>query len=134
MADHDAMGKRLILGGGALAIAAIGLGTAGATATRPDSGVRGIVLYGPTCPVQRPGLTCERPLQTTFVVSRSSSDRFVARARSAANGRFTVRLSAGRYLLKVSSQTRFARAQSQVFSVTAHHFTSLTLRVDSGIR
>lgn len=116
------------------AVAALGLGAAGASGARPDSGVRGLVLYGPTCPVQRPGRTCERPLQATVLVSRAFSRRIVARAHSGANGRFMVGLPVGSYLLKVSSGTRYPRAQSQMVSVTAHHFTTLTLRVDSGLR
>ena len=42
--------------------AACDAGAAGAArASPPNSGIRGIVLYGPTCPVERPGHTCERP-------------------------------------------------------------------------
>jgi hypothetical protein len=51
-----------------------------------------------------------------------------------AGGRFTVRLRAGRYLVKATGQSQHARAQSQVVSVTAHHFTALTIHFDSGIR
>jgi hypothetical protein len=101
----------------------------------PDSGLRGIVLYGPTCPVQRPGHICERPVQATIVVSRTGSRLTVARTRSAPDGRFSIRVGAGRYLVKTSSgATGYRRAQSQVVSVTAHRFTELTIRIDSGIR
>src|SRR5664279_921757 len=109
-------------------------GTARVAATVPDSGVRGQVLYGPTCPVQRPGAICERPYQATVVVSRTASRGTVARVRTSAAGRFTVRLRAGRYLVKVTSHTTFPRSWSQKVTVTAHHFTSLTIRIDSGIR
>jgi hypothetical protein len=118
----------------ALALAACGAGAAGPAGASPDSGVRGIVLYGPTCPVQRPGQTCERPYQATVVVSRASSGRFVARTRSAADGRFAVRLTSGHYLIKASSGARYPRPVSRVVSVTAGHFTTVTLHVDSGIR
>jgi hypothetical protein len=100
----------------------------------PDSGLRGRVLYGPTCPVQRPGAICERPYQATLVVSRATSRGTVARVRTSADGRFIVRLRAARYLVKVTSHTTLPRSWSQKVVVTAHHFTSLTIRIDSGIR
>jgi hypothetical protein len=103
-------------------------------ATAPDSGLRGRVLYGPTCPVQRPGAICERPYQATLVVSRTASRGTVARVRTSADGRFVVRLRAGRYLVKVTSHTTLPRSWSQKVVVTAHHFTTLTIRIDSGIR
>ena len=108
--------------------------TVAAAATTLDSGLRGQVLYGPTCPVQRPGVTCERPYQATLVVSRGAARGTVARFSTAADGHFTVRLRAGRYLVKVTSYTTFPRSWSQTVSVTAHHFTRLTIRIDSGIR
>lgn len=119
------------------AVGAIGaslLGSAPAVATTPDSGLRGQVLYGPTCPVQRPGAICERPYQATLVVSRTTSRGTIARVRTSADGRFTVRLAAGRYLVKATGHTTFPRSWSQKVSVTANHFTSLTIHIDSGIR
>lgn len=108
--------------------------TASAAATRTDSGLRGQVLYGPTCPVQRPGQTCERPYQATVVVTHAGARGVIARVGTSANGRFTVRLRAGRYLVKATSRTGYLRSWSRVLSVTAHHFTGLTIRFDSGIR
>ncbi|MDQ2894279.1 MAG: carboxypeptidase-like regulatory domain-containing protein [Actinomycetota bacterium] len=110
------------------------LGSAPAVATTPDSGLRGRVLYGPTCPVQRPGAICERPYQATLVVSRTASRGTVARVSTSADGRFTVPLRAGSYLVRVTSHTTYPRSWSQKISVTRHHFTSLTIRIDSGIR
>jgi hypothetical protein len=103
-------------------------------ATAPDSGLRGRVLYGPTCPVQRPGDICERPYQATLVISRTTLRGTVARVRTSADGRFLVRLRAGRYLVKVTSHTTLPRSWSQKVVVTAHRFTSLTIHIDSGIR
>jgi hypothetical protein len=119
-----------------LGVAVLAVAPAAAAGSASDSGVRGLVLYGPTCPVQRAGQTCERPLQTTVVVRHAAARTVVARVRSAADGRFTVRLGAGRYVLRAAagSSSLYPRPVSQGVSVTAHHFTSVTLHVDSGIR
>lgn len=113
--------------------------TASAVTPRTDSGVRGQVLYGPTCPVQRPGQTCERPYQATVVVTHARARGVIAGVGTSADGRFTVRVPAGSYLVKATSRTGtsrtgYPRPSSQVVSVTAHHFTGLTIRFDSGIR
>lgn len=118
----------------ALAVGAFGIGAATGATARPDSGIRGVVLYGPTCPVQRPGQTCERPDQATLVFRRASSRTVVARISTGTDGRFTVHLRAGRYLVKASARLGRQRSQSLVVSVTAHHFTDLTIHFDSGIR
>jgi hypothetical protein len=120
------------------AVAGLWLGTAaaspaGATA-RPDSGIHGLVLYGPTCPVQRPGRTCVRPYRARITITREPAGTVAARLRSAANGRFTVRLLAGRYLLTPQNGKPFPRARSRTVTVSPHHFSALTIRFDSGIR
>ncbi len=112
------------------AVGAAMFATASAVTTRTDSGLRGQVLYGPTCPVQRPGQTCERPYQAIIVVTRG----VIARVGTSADGRFTVRLLAGRYLVKATGRTAYPRLWSRAVSVTAHRFTLLTVRLDSGIR
>ena len=69
-----------------------------------------------------------------MLVSRAGSTHWVSRTRSGRNGRFTLRLTPGRYLVRVSVPAPLSRTQSRVISVTGHRFTALTLRVDSGIR
>jgi hypothetical protein len=116
------------------AIATFALTTAGATPARPDSGIHGLVLYGPTCPVQRPGRTCVRPYRAWITIKREPSRTVAARVRSAANGRFSARLAAGRYLLAPHNGKPFPRAASRTVTVSSHRFTSVTIRFDSGIR
>ena len=116
-----------------IAASAVAIGAARG-ATRPDSGIRGTVLYGPTCPVQRPGQTCERPYQASITIRREPSDLVAARVRSDSHGRFTVRLRAGTYLLQPRNRMPFPRARTQTVSVRRHAFTSVTIRFDSGIR
>ena len=116
------------------ALGGLALGTAGASLSRPDSGIHGLVLYGPTCPVQRPGQTCVRPYRAWITIKREPSQTVATRVRSAANGRFTARLAAGRYLLAPRNGKPFPRAASQTVTVSRHHFSAVTIRFDSGIR
>ena len=116
--------------------AASDAGAAGAARTSPpNSGIRGIVLYGPTCPVERPGHTCERPYVANLTFQRAALRGATAHARSGTDGRFSVRLPPGRWLVKVNAgASLYPRASSRVVSVTARHFTRVTIQLDSGIR
>jgi hypothetical protein len=115
-------------------VVALSLGVADASQQHPDSGIHGLVLYGPTCPVQRPGQTCVRPLQASITIRREPAGTVAARVRSAANGRFTVRLVAGRYLLQPQNGKPFPRAGARAISIRRGHFSAVTIRFDSGIR
>jgi hypothetical protein len=116
------------------AVLALAIATAGGASRRPDAGIRGRVLYGPTCPVQRPGKTCVRPYEAAITIRREPAGTVVAHIRSTVDGRFTVRLRPGSYLLAPRNGKPYPRAQSQTVSVQRHHFTAVTIRYDSGIR
>lgn len=117
----------------AIVVAACALGTASG-APRAGSGVRGLVLYGPTCPVERPGRSCVRPYQASITIKREPAGTVVARVHSGTNGRFSVRLRAGRYLLVPRNGEPFPRASSRTVSVHPHRFTAVTISFESGIR
>ena len=102
--------------------------------SRPDSGVRGVALYGPTCPAQRPGHTCVRPYAAWITIRREPKGTVAARVHAGSDGRFTARLRAGQYLLVPRNGKPFPRAKSQSVSVRPHRFTTVTIRFDSGIR
>ena len=106
----------------------------GAGATRPDSGVRGKVLYGPTCPVERPGEQCVKPYDATLHVRRLTTHRLLATVRSGDDGRFVVRLAPGRYVIDPVSGHPYPRAAPLKVVVKRHRFTRVTITYDSGIR
>jgi hypothetical protein len=114
------------------AFAAWGGSSAGVT----DSGVRGKVAIGPTCPVVIEGdPSCEdQPYEATIRILREG--RLVARARSGEDGRFRRRLEPGRYVLDPvePNGTGPPTAGSRVVRVYRHRFTFVTIAFDSGIR
>lgn len=105
------------------------------SAARPaDSGVRGTVTYGPTCPVERVGQSCTRPYEATIRIRRAAGGPLVATARSDRQGRFRARLAPGRYRLEPVNGRPYPRAAPQTVTVSVHRFTSVSIRFDSGIR
>jgi hypothetical protein len=105
-----------------------------AAQSRPDSGIRGLVLYGPTCPVQRPGHTCVKPYAAWITIRREPKGTVATRVHAGSDGRFTTHLRPGHYLLVPRNGKPFPRAQSQTVSVHRHRFTTVTIRYDTGIR
>jgi hypothetical protein len=65
---------------------------------------------------------------------REPANRTVTIVRSASDGRVSVRLRPGRYLLKPQTGHPFPRAVAETVTVRAHRFTTLTVNYDSGIR
>ncbi len=102
-------------------------------AARLDSGIRGHVLYGPTCPVQRVGQTCTRPYQATIAV-RGRGGRLVSKVRSSSAGYFSVRLPPGRYMLLPEAGRPYPRSFPQSVTVRSHRYATVTISYDSGIR
>jgi hypothetical protein len=99
-----------------------------------DSGVRGKVLYGPTCPVERPGERCVRPYEAALRIRRQTTHELVATVRSGKDGRFRVRLAPGRYVIVPVSGHPYPQASPRRVGVRRHRFTRVTIRFDSGIR
>jgi hypothetical protein len=62
-------------------------------------GVAGQVTESPTCPVERPGEVCERPLQGARLDVKDMRGAVVASTLSAADGRYAISLSPGSYTL-----------------------------------
>ena len=106
----------------------------GSHSNRLDSGIRGLVVLGPTCPVERPGQTCVRPYQATIVSRSAATNRFVARVRSSASGRFRIALVPGSYVLVPQSGRPFPRAAQRTVTVPSHRYANVVISYDTGIR
>ena len=110
-------------------VAAVSLAAGGG-----GSGVRGRVLYGPTCPVARLGQSCTRPYQAWISVRLARTGLLVTRVRSSVQGYFSVRLRAGEYLLVPQADRPFPSSERQTVTVRPGRYTGVTVRFDSGIR
>ncbi len=102
-----------------------------------DSGINGLVTLGPLCPVERADSPCpDRPLAAKIQVKDPSGD-VVATVQSGDDGRFTVALAPGSYVLQGLSPTPgnpFPIGSSVTATVKPHRFTQVTVTFDSGIR
>lgn len=117
-----------------LALVLAALATAAcATATVPKTGVRGIVLRGPTQPVCQAGKPCDGPARgVTLVFSRAGAER--ARVKTGRDGRFTVALAPGRYGVRTTERVFGRTPQPATVTVPRTGYARVTLRIDTGIR
>jgi hypothetical protein len=96
------------------------------------SGLRGLVLRGPTQPACPRGASCEAPAQATLVFFAGA--REAARVRTARDGRFRLALPPGRYGVRTLGPG-FQRVPDPVaVDVLPGRFVRVVLRVDSGLR
>jgi len=107
-----------------------------ASAPTVDSGARGVVTIGPTCPVQRvddPNCA-DRPYAAALKVVRARDHSLVKKLSSRSDGRFVVHLRRGRYLIEKAGSGALPSLSPVTFSVARHRFTRVAVRFDSGIR
>src|SRR5262249_6588958 len=106
-----------------------------AAASSNGSGLRGLVLRGPTKPVCEEGMTCAVPVPNlTLVFSRSGRD--VARAITGANGRFAIRLTPGLSGVRPLRPVGFAGKGllPRAVRVLAGRWVTVRFAIDTGIR
>jgi len=98
------------------------------------SGVQGIVLIGPMCPVQRVDTPCpDRPWEGV-VVAQDQAGQEVARTTTDSAGRFAMTLSPGQYVLVTLTTGVLPAPVSLPVTVPQDAFTEVQLSLDSGIR
>jgi hypothetical protein len=118
----------------ALALSACG---AGGPTSAPDSGIRGLVTLGPTCPVQVEGdpQPCSTTYAATLEIHDQASDRLITTVTSGADGRFEVRLAPGTYrIVPQVAEVLPVAAPVEDVVVAAGRFTEVLVDFDSGIR
>lgn len=101
------------------------------------SGVRGIVLLGPTCPVERipPDPACaDKPYATTIVVHRAGSSAVFTTGKSDAAGAFAFALPPGSYTLIASGGAMLPRCNETSISISPDAYATTTISCDTGIR
>ena len=101
-----------------------------------SSGIAGLVLIGPMCPVMQIDVPCpDQPYATTLVV-RDSQGGEVCRTSSGDDGRFRVGLPPGEYELgpEPSEFDRLPYTSPQWVTVVPGQYTEVLVSYDSGIR
>jgi hypothetical protein len=101
-----------------------------------DSGVEGVALIGPTCPVERdpPDPDCaDRPLAHATIRAQRAAD-VVGNTKTDAQGRFRLPLEPGSYQLYTSGGIQPFGTPVATVRVVSNRFTRVELRIDSGIR
>jgi hypothetical protein len=102
-------------------------------AAQTDAGIAGRAQLGPTCPVQRPHITCTRPYQTTLIVYSAAHHRRVKQLRTDRRGHFRVDVAPGRYII-AGAHHGYPAARDVHVTVRAHRVTHVTISFDTGIR
>lgn len=99
------------------------------------SGVRGIVLAGPQCPVESATSPCPDEPLAGVEVDVLVDNEVVAKAETDADGRFEIELEPGEYVIEAlvqDSGPMFGRPIS--VTVPEERFVEITVPVDTGIR
>ena len=118
-----------------LALAVLISACGGSASQSVRSGIVGVALAGPTCPVESLASPCpERALRATLAVY-GASNQFVTRFSTSPQGRFRVRLAPGSYRLRAQGAFAYPRLVAPLsVKVRPGEFTRLTLQFDTGIR
>ncbi len=102
-----------------------------------NSGIRGTVMLGPTCPVMRnpPDPNCaDKPYKTMVVVFKASDPAhpFII-TQSNAEGKFEASVPPGEYTLG-AGESNLPRCDHPAVTVKANGYTSALISCDTGIR
>ncbi|MES2203437.1 MAG: hypothetical protein V4474_03900 [Patescibacteria group bacterium] len=108
-----------------------------ATVAPYHSGIRGSVMAGPTCPVERtpPDPACaDKPLSTTVAVFRAGNPvNPYAITKSAADGTFEFSLPPGNYVVG-AGEGMLPRCAQTPATVQPSGYTDIVVSCDTGIR
>jgi hypothetical protein len=103
-----------------------------AAATTSPSGLRGIVLRGPTQSVCREGVPCEAPA-ANVVLQFSQAGRVVGRASTGPRGGYRVLLAPGRYAVSTVRRTIEAGLTPRVAVVPRGRLARVDFHLETGI-
>ncbi len=101
-----------------------------------DSGIKGTVYYGPTCPVLRdpPDAECADRPYAVSLVAKDSAGRIVSSFTSNAQGDFSASLSPGTYTIEKAGSSMFPRCSGGPVTVSKGVYVLTPVYCDSGIR
>ncbi|MHB1261595.1 MAG: hypothetical protein ACYC2H_07745 [Thermoplasmatota archaeon] len=122
----------------AVVLVALGLSGCGEGAII-DSGIEGVAMMGPTCPVERdpPDPDCaDKPYEGDLVVTTPDQGKMLKEFRTNAHGEFQVAIGPGEYSIRndpASDNFPYCSTQGTIV-VEAGRFTRADVSCDTGIR
>lgn len=126
--------RLLLTAGLVLLTASCGAQAGPARPSGPSGRIFGVVEARPGCPVERPIRLCRpRPVDDAKVEARSRSGA-TATTRTGADGRYSLRVGHGRYVVSAAARQLPPRCPHVPVSVTARATVRADIRCDSGIR
>ena len=117
-------------------LAGCGPGTPADSSAPPavDSGITGVTVAGPQCPVQVAGQPCPPKLVSAHVVVEDAAGRQLTAFMSDAQGRYRVALPPGEYVLVSGNDPGGPLLKPVQVTVVAGRYMDLQLMLDTGIR
>jgi hypothetical protein len=114
-----------------------GCGGGGGPTATANSGIDGLALTGPTCPVENVSSPCPpRPIAAPIEVSLAGGSSG-QQIQSDSSGRFSIVLPPGEYTVRplaITNQAFPAPGPAQTVTVVAGQFVQVTVTYDTGIR
>ena len=119
-----------------LSLAGCGPGTPADSSTPQavDSGIAGVTVAGPQCPVQVAGQPCPPKPVSAHVVVEDAAGRQLAAFMSDAQGRYRVALPPGEYVLVSGNDPGGPLLKPVQVTVVGGRYVDLQLMLDTGIR
>lgn len=117
----------LVLSLTAFALAAPAVGATG------ESGLRGVVMRGPTSPVCRVDQRCEAPAANVVIVF-SQAGHVVARTTTGPKGGYRIGLRPGRYVVATAKRAIGVGLTPRAVVVPRAFFARVDLHLDTGIQ
>jgi hypothetical protein len=108
-------------------------GSPGQPSRRADSGITGVTVAGPQCPVEIAGQPCAAQPVAARIVVQDPAGRDLLAFTSDDQGRFRVGLPPGDYVL-VTTDVRAPILKPQPVTVLPGQFLQLRLLLDTGVR
>jgi hypothetical protein len=106
---------------------------AGAAGARHASGLRGVVMEGPTKPVCHVDEPCEKPAGGVLLQFKRAG-KVVAEAKTTSAGRYSVKLRAGSYAVKAPRRPIGTGLTPWVVRVPRGRIAKVNFHLDTGIQ
>jgi len=98
-----------------------------------NSGLRGVVVQGPTSPVCRLDEPCEAPAANVVLVFKQAG-RVVARTTTGSKGGYRLALKPGRYAVTTARRTIGTGLTPRTVVVPRERFARIDFHLDTGIQ